>query len=69
MTQPTFARSMSKFAVIVPISRRTSDRRTIRWLECELHDADTVTRDPLRAFFTMESARAWAASQGYEVRA
>lgn len=60
---------MSKFAVIVPISRRTSDRRTIRWLECELHDADIVTRDPLRAFFTMESAQAWAASQGYEVRA
>lgn len=59
---------MSRFAILIPVSRRTSDHRTIQWLECELHDGDGVTRDPLRPFFSPEAARAWAASRGYRVQ-
>lgn len=58
---------MSRFAVLIPVSRRTRDNRTIQWLECELHDDERVTRDPLRPFFSAESARSWAEALGYEV--
>ncbi|MDQ8028619.1 MAG: hypothetical protein REJ23_07810 [Brevundimonas sp.] len=63
-----FAAPMSRYAVLIPVSRDTRDHRTIRWLECELHDDHVVTRDALRPFFSVEEARSWAEARGYEVR-
>ena len=58
---------MSRYAVLIPVSRHTRDHRTIRWFECELHEDGRVTRDPLRPFFSVEAARSWAEARGYEI--
>lgn len=59
---------MSRYAILIPVARRTSDQRVIRWYECELHDGERVLRDPLRPFFSADAARTWAETQGYEIQ-
>jgi hypothetical protein len=45
----------------------TSDRRTIRWWECELVDTDGSRRIRHQAFFSIGEAKSWASAQGYPV--
>ncbi|MBL0968412.1 MAG: hypothetical protein IBJ02_04810 [Brevundimonas sp.] len=59
---------MIPYAVIVPHSRTTPDRRNLRWWECELHHADGHESHPMRPFWSVSEARSWAQGEGYEVR-
>jgi hypothetical protein len=59
---------MTPHAVLVSKTCNTSDRRTIRWWECELVDDDGVRRLLGQAFFSIGEAKSWASLQGYPVR-
>ena len=58
---------MTPHAHIVARTCNTSDRRTIRWFECELIDDRGTRRVRSQAFFSMSEARSWASAQGYPV--
>ena len=58
---------MTPHAVLVSKTCITSDRRTIRWWECELVDEGGARRIREQAFFSIVEARSWASSQGYPV--
>ena len=58
---------MTPHARLVPKICTTSDRRTIRWWECELVDDAGARRIRDKAFFSVSEARSWASSRGYPV--
>jgi hypothetical protein len=58
---------MTPHAVLVARTCNTSDRRTIRWWECELVDDGGARRRHDGAFFSIREARTWASAQGYPV--
>lgn len=58
---------MTPHALLVPRTCNTSDRRTIRWWECELVDDAGSRRMQNQAFFSIREARSWASAQGYPV--
>ncbi|OGN50017.1 MAG: hypothetical protein A2352_01375 [Caulobacterales bacterium RIFOXYB1_FULL_67_16] len=58
---------MTPHAVIFSRTCNTSDRRTIRWFECELIDDRGARRVRSQAFFSVNEAKSWASAQGYLV--
>lgn len=58
---------MTPHALIFPCICNTSDRRKIRWFECELVDDTGARRVRSQAFFSVEEAKSWAVAQGYSV--
>jgi len=60
-------RAMTPHAVLFAKTCNTSDRRTIRWWECELVDDGGARRVLDQAFFSISEAKSWASSQGYPV--
>ena len=58
---------MTPHALIIPKTCNTSDRRTVRWWECELVDGAGARRSRDHAFFSIGEARSWASAQGYRV--
>jgi len=59
--------AMTPHALIVARTCNTSDRRTIRWWECELVDTEGSRRIRDQAFFSIGEAKSWASAQGYPV--
>ncbi|WEK41534.1 MAG: hypothetical protein P0Y50_05835 [Candidatus Brevundimonas colombiensis] len=59
--------AMTPHALIFPRTCNTSDRRTIRWFECELIDETGARRVLDQAFFSLGEAKSWASAQGYPV--
>ena len=59
--------AMTPHALLVPRTCNTSDRRTIRWWECELVDTDGSRHIRDQAFFSIGEAKSWASAQGYPV--
>ncbi|MEC7797106.1 hypothetical protein [Brevundimonas sp. DS20] len=59
--------AMIPHALVFTRTCRTSDRRTIRWYECELVDDQGARRLRNRAFFSLDEAKSWASSEGYPV--
>ncbi|MEC7797223.1 MAG: hypothetical protein VX755_07870, partial [Pseudomonadota bacterium] len=52
--------AMIPHALVFTRTCRTSDRRTIRWYECELIDDQGARRLRNRAFFSLDEAKSWA---------
>jgi len=59
--------AMTPHALLVSRTCNTSDRRTIRWWECELVDTDGSRHIRDQAFFSIGEAKSWASAQGYPV--
>lgn len=59
--------AMTPHALLVARTCNTSDRRTIRWWECELIDDAGARRIHDAAFFSIGEAKSWASAQGYPV--